>query len=191
MSLTGEPPLTNFPSISSSSSWERGERSLFCPFVCARRIFLSFFSAFFPALFSHLGILAFLTVSGCKLPVESGEAGGESPSTNFLVPAFEGVTGEWILEAVVGAEVSEGGARIFSTTGVGGRREGDLWANGKGGVESVLGEGGSWERGERGEEERRKELGVEGGEQEEKREIVWRKGYGLAERFEIGHGGMI
>ena len=104
------------------------------------------------------------------MPVESGEAGGESPSTNFLVPALEGVTGEWILEAVVGAEVSEGGAKIFPTTGVGGRREGDLWANGKGGVESVLGGGGSWERGERGEEERRKELGVEGGEQVEKRE---------------------
>ena len=60
------------------------------------------------------------------------------------------MTGKGFLEAVVGTEVSEGGAGIFFTTGIGRGREGDFWANEKGGVESVLGEGGSGERGERG-----------------------------------------
>ena len=148
MSLTGEPPLTSSPSISSSSSERRGERSLFWPFVCLR----IFFSFFFSAFFSFFVNLPFLTVSRCKLLVESGEARGESPSTNFLVPTPEGVTGEWPLEAVVGAEVSEGGAKIFPTTRVGERREGDPWDKGKEGDESVLGEGRRGERGERGDE---------------------------------------
>ena len=107
--------------------------------------------------------------------VESGEARGESPSTNFLVPTPEGVTGEWPLEAVVGAEVSEGGAKIFPTTRVGERREGNPWDKGKEGDESVLGEGRRGERGERGDEEGR----VEGGGQ-----VEWREGR-MDERGEV------